>query len=174
MREQAQQAPFPSLLLNILFVLTTGLYVCFIIRYYHFATETEFWLLFVYCIMIICSIYIAHFCVLKLCGWIFNIKRAADNYIFMIFLVNKIAGFSLLPFLILISFSDPITAEIAITVSMVMIAILFIYRFTACYAIVRSEIKLSLFHYFIYLCAFEIAPLLLIYKVAFVYLKKAY
>lgn len=174
MREQAQQAPFPSLLLNILFVVAAGLYACFIIRYYHFANGTGFWLLLVYCIVIIWVIYFARFCILKLCGWIFNIKKAADNYIFMIFLVNKIAGFALLPFLILISFSDSITAEIAMTISIVMMAILFVYRFVACYATVRSEIKLSLFHYFIYLCGFEIAPLLLIYKVALIYLKKAY
>jgi hypothetical protein len=174
MREQAQQAPFPSLLLNILFVLSTSLYACFIVRYYHIVAETQFWMLFIYCIIIICSIYIVRFCILKLCGWIFNIKRATDNYIFMIFMVNKIAGFALLPFLILLSFSDSTTAEMAITISIIMIAILFVYRFAACYATIRSEIKLSLFHYFIYLCAFEIAPLLLIYKVALTYLKKAY
>jgi Domain of unknown function (DUF4271) len=174
MREQAQQAPFPSLLLNILFILTSGLYTCFIICYYHFARETAFWLLFIYCVLMIGTICIARFFILKLCGWILNIAKAADNYIFIIFLVNKIAGFALLPFVILISFSDSFTAEIAITVSMVMIVILFIYRIAACYATVRSEIKLSLFHYFIYLCAFEIAPLLLIYKVALTYLKKAY
>ena len=174
MREQAQQAAFPSLLVNILFVLTSGLYACFIIRYNQFAMQTPFLLLLVYCVLGMAVISFSRFCILRLCGWVFNITRAADNYIFMVFMVNKIAGFALLPFLILLSFSDVLTAEIAMTVSLVMIAVLYIYRFTACYASLRSEIKLSLFHYFIYLCAFEIAPLLLIYKVVLTYLKKAY
>ena len=174
MREQAQQATFPSLLLNILFILTFGLYACFIIRYYQFAIQTPFWLLLIYCELVIGAIYIARFCMLKLCGWIFNMTRAADNYIFIVFMINKIGGFALLPFLIIMSFSDTMTIEIAMTFSMVMISILVLYRITACYASLRSEIKLSLFHYFIYLCAFEIAPLLLIYKVVLTYLKKAY
>jgi len=39
------------------------------------------------------------------------------------------------------------------------------YRFIISYRPVRSEIKVNRFHFFLYLCAFEIAPLLLIYKV---------
>jgi uncharacterized protein DUF4271 len=150
------------------------LYGSFILCYYQFTKETAFWLLFIYSVVAMGAICIVRFCILKLCGWIFNITKVADNYIFIIFLVNKIAGFALLPFVILISFSDSFVTEIAITVSIAMIVILFIYRIAACYATIRSEIKLSLFHYFIYLCAFEIAPLLLIYKVALTYLKKAY
>jgi hypothetical protein len=174
LREQAQQATLPSLLLNILFILTSGLYACFIIRYYQFAILTPFWLLLIYCVMVLGAVYVARFCILKLFGWVFSITRAADNYIFIVFMISKIAGFALLPFLILVYFSDTLMVEIAMTVSMVMIAIFYIYRVAACYASLRSEIKLSLFHYFIYLCAFEIAPLLLIYKVVLTYLKKAY
>lgn len=174
MREQAQQTPLPSLLLNILFVFVSGLYACFVVQYYQFAPQTAFWLLFIYCVLIIGAIYFARFCILKLSGWVFNITKTTDNYTFIVFLVNKIAGIALLPFLIVIAFSDSLNVEVAITISFIMIGILFVYRFAVGYATVRSEIKLSLFHYFIYLCAFEIAPLLLIYKVALTYLKKAY
>jgi len=174
MREQALQTPLPSLLLNILFILSSGLYACFFVRYYHFAHEIEFWVLYIYCILAMVVIYVTKYSVLKICGWIFNITKAADNYIFIVFLVNKILGIVLLPFVILIAFSGPVTIDISITISLVMIIVLFIYRFIACFGTVRSQIKLNMFHYFLYLCAFEIAPLLLIYKIVLSFFDKAY
>ena len=81
-------------------------------------------------------------------------------------------GIFLLPFLILITFSGPEAREIYITISVVMVFILLIYRVIAAYRPVRNEIKLTPFYFFLYLCAFEIAPLLLIYKVLLSYLEK--
>jgi hypothetical protein len=51
---------------------------------------------------------------------------------------------------------------------------LFIYRFIISYTPIRNEIKLNRFHFFIYLCAFEIAPLLLIYKVLLIFVERSY
>ena len=39
-----------------------------------------------------------------------------------------------------------------------------LYRFILGYTAIRNQVKFNLFHFFLYLCAFEIAPLLLIYK----------
>jgi hypothetical protein len=54
-----------------------------------------------------------------------------------------------------------------------MIGALFIYRFSTAFNYIRKEIKISIFHFFIYLCAFEITPLVLIYRVLLAYLEKA-
>ena len=78
------------------------------------------------------------------------------------------------PFLIIMAFSSNENInEFAVTVSLIMIGILFIYRFGAAYKQIRNQIKLSVFHFFIYLCAFEITPVVLIYKVLLAYLEKA-
>ncbi len=119
-------------------------------------------------------IYLVKFLVLKFCGWVFNISRATDIYIFITFLVNKMVGIFLLPLLILITFSEQQTRDIFVTISLTMIFVLLGYRVFASYRPVRNEIKLTPFHYFLYLCAFEIAPLLLIYKVLLQYLEKGY
>jgi hypothetical protein len=54
---------------------------------------------------------------------------------------------------------------LAVVISLVLIVLLFLYRFFISYRPIRNEIKVGKFHFFLYLCAFEIAPLLLIYKV---------
>ena len=173
-REQVLQTPLPSLLLNILFILSAGLYACFLLHYSRIGEGVRFWVIYFYCMVLLGSIYLVKFLVLKFVGWVFSISRATDIYIFVVFLVNKMMGIFLLPFLILITFSSADTREIFITISLAMVFVLWTYRALAAYRPVRNEIKLTPFYFFMYLCAFEIAPLLLIYKVLLTYLEKVY
>ncbi len=55
-----------------------------------------------------------------------------------------------------------------------MLALTLAYRFIISYKPIRNEIKVSRFHFFVYLCAFEIAPLLLIYKVLLIFVERTY
>ncbi|MBS1916574.1 MAG: DUF4271 domain-containing protein [Bacteroidetes bacterium] len=173
-REQLLQSPLPSLLLNILFIIVGGLYISFLFTYYRVVTGMNHWVLFAGCSTLLFLIYMVKFIVLKLTGWIFNISKATDLYIFVVFMINKIIGILLIPFIVVLSFSERPAQEIVITISFCLIAFLFIYRFIASYPIVRHEIKVSILNFFLYLCAFEIAPLLLIYKVLLTYSEKAF
>ena len=164
----------PYLLLNILFIITGGLYACYLLHYSRLGADINFWFLYLDCIAGLAIIYLGKFVILKFCGWVFNISRAADTYIFVVFLVNKMLGIFLLPFLILITFSGAEGQEIFITISLAMVFVLLVYRVLAAYRPVRNEIKLTPFYFFLYLCAFEIAPLILIYKVLLTYLEKVY
>ena len=174
LREQVLQSVFPSLLLNTLFVFSSGLYGAFLLRFYQVGSPDRFWLHFLYTAALLAILYLLKFVILKITGWIFNLNRTVDSYLFVIFLTNKIIGIFLLPFLVLISFSGPVLTEIGITLSIVMICLFYVYRIVASYGTLRKEIKISGLHFFLYLCAFEIAPLLLIYKVLVTYLEKAY
>jgi hypothetical protein len=164
-REQLMQTPLPALFLNIFFFLVAGLYVFLLIRYYGAVPNVPFWLLLLYCTGTITLVYLAKFIILKLTGWIFNMQEAADTYIFIVFLVNKLLAIFLLPMLIIITFSLAGWAKVFLTLSYVTVAGFFGYRYVVSFAPVRREVKVSQFHFFVYLCAFEIIPLLLIYKV---------
>lgn len=174
LREQVLQSPFPSLLLNNLFVISAGLYGAFLLRFYRFGNPDDFWIYFLYCVVLLAVLYLLKYLLIKTTGWIFNISRTAETYLFVVFMTNKIIGIFLLPFLVLISFSGHIISEIAITLSIIMIGVFYVYRFLGSYSILHKEIKISGLHFILYLCAFEIAPLLLIYKVLVTYLEKAY
>jgi hypothetical protein len=174
LREQVLQSPLPSLLLNNLFVISGGLYAAFLLRFYNYGNRDEFWIHFLFCTGLLAVLYLLKFMILRLTGWIFNINRAVETYLFVVFMTNKIIGIFLLPFLVFLSFSNNPSTEIGITLSVVMICIFYIYRFIAGYSTLHKEINISGLHFFLYLCAFEIAPLLLIYKVLITYLEKAY
>ena len=99
--------------------------------------------------------------------------RATDAYIFVVFMVNKVAGIFLLPVLLLLAFPYPDSSGVVVPVSLFALLLLLGYRFLISYRQVRSEIKVNPFHFFIYLCAFEIAPLLLIYKVLLLFVERS-
>jgi hypothetical protein len=173
-RDQMLQTPLASLFLNLLFLVSGGMYLMFIARYYGVKVTDNNWVLLAYCSGLLLAVYLGKLILLKLAGWIFNISSATDTYIFIVFLVNKIIGILLLPVLVLMAFPYPALYPVVLTLSFIMLALFFGYRFIISYKPIRNEIKVTRFHFFLYLCAFEIAPLLLIYKVLLVFVERSY
>jgi Domain of unknown function (DUF4271) len=163
-KEQLMQTPLPSLLLNIFFIVSGALYLDLLLHHFKLTPVNNFWILFLYCSLGLSVIYTVKFLGLKVTGWLFNIKGAADAYIFVVFIINKVIGIFLLPFLVLLSFIQGDGYTVALVISWCGIGVLLIYRVLLTYASVRNQVRFNPFHFFLYLCAFEIAPLLLIYK----------
>jgi hypothetical protein len=150
--------------LNFFFLLTVSLYITFVLQHYSLANNYNFWLLYLYCSIGLAVIYLIKFLSLKFFGWLFNFPSTADGYIFIVFIINKIIGIYVLPFLILLAFADNFLYRVAFVISYIGIFVLLVYRFILSYSLVQNQIRLNPFHFFLYLCAFEIVPLSLIYK----------
>ena len=174
LREQLSQTPLPSLFLNILFVSAGGMFLAFVATYYAIMPGQNLWLLWAYGCLLVMAIYLGKYIILKIVGWIFNVSNATDTYIFIIFMVNKMVGIFLVPVLILMAFPYGNFLPVVITLAFIMLAFALVYRFIISYKPIRNEIKVSRFHFFIYLCAFEVAPLLLIYKVLLIFVERSY
>ena len=162
--EQLVQTPLPSLFMNIFFLISGAMYLDLLFRHYQFGAGYSFWLLFFYIFVALGAIYLTKYISLKLSGLLFNIKQTTDAYIFVVFMINKIMGVLLLPFLVLLAFTNDEFYRVGLFLSFITIFILLAYRFILAYGLVRNQIRVKPFHFFLYLCCFEIAPLLLIYK----------
>ena len=163
-QEQLLQSALASVLMNSFFVLSGGLYVNFLLVHFQLVISDNFWLQYVYCAAALAGIYSVKYVGLKITGWLFNVSNATDSYIFIVFIINKMLGIFLLPFLLLLAFtSDPLYRS-AMIISWLGIGLLFIYRFILTYGALRKEVKLNSFHFILYILGFEIIPLLLIYK----------
>lgn len=170
LKEQLIQASLPSLLFNILFLITGGFYLSFIGIYSGVLQKTNFFENLFYCMLVLMVIYVGKFLVIKSMGWILKVDKGADSYIFIVFLINKVIGVLLIPILMLIAFVHDQGYHDAILVSsLFIVGLLFLYRFWASYQVIRNEIKLNIFHFFLYLCAFEIAPLFVMGKLLLKY-----
>ncbi|MGB3004915.1 MAG: DUF4271 domain-containing protein [Chitinophagaceae bacterium] len=168
-REQLMQTAFPSLLMNGFFVIVAGLYLSFILQHFKMVAPSNFWFTFLYSCLGLSAAYFIKFAGLKIFGWLFNMEEVADSYIFIVFVVNKMIGILLIPFLLIIAFSTGEFYSVGLTFSWILIALILIYRIIMTLSIVRNEVKINLFHFLIYVCAFEIAPLLLVYKALLIF-----
>lgn len=164
-RDQLLNAPLPSLLFNILYTLSAGLFITLLLQHFGLGLQYNFWLLFAYCVLGLLLIYAIKFITLKLCGWVLRASDATDNYIFIVFTTNKVIGIFLLPFTIGLAFMEGDFYEAVFFLSLCLLGGLFVYRFYLSYISIQKGIKINFFHFVLYLLAFEIIPLLLINKV---------
>lgn len=162
--EQMIQTPLPSLLLNIFFVITGGLFIALLLQHYDTTENFNFWLMSLYALTALAIIYATKFIMLKFTGWLFNLSAVTDSYIFVVFQINKVIGVFLLPFLWLLAFPEPNFVSAIITLSSIGLGVLLLYRVILSYGLVRNEVKVNPFHFLLYFLAFEIIPIMVIYK----------
>ena len=170
--DQLLQAKLPSFLFNIFFIISGGIYVYALLSHYQLTGADNKWAFVFSSIALMGLIYFIKFCTLKFTGWITGLSEAVDTYVFVIFLINKIIGIFLVPFIIILSFSEVQIVKIAALISLMSIGIFLLLRFFRSYGLVQNQLKISKFHFFLYIAGLEILPLLLIYKGLMVYLTK--
>lgn len=165
LRDQLMQMPFPALLMNIFFAISMGLYLFLVLRYVHYTTQHQIYLLVLALSALIGCIYLVKYFILQFSGWIFGARELTGGYAFVLMLINKVLGVTLVPFVLLLAFGTGWVQDMALRLSWLWIAALFIYRYVRSYALVRQYMVFSRFHFFLYLCAFEVAPVLIMAKI---------
>jgi len=170
--DQLMQARLPSLFFNLFFIFSGGTYAYFLLLQNQLINGQHIWVMVASCIALLGVIYLVKFSTLKFTGWVTGYTEATDTYIFVIFLISKIIGVLLLPFTILMAFSELPVANASAIVSLLVIGFLLLLRFFRSYGLVQNQLKVSRFHFLLYIAGVEIMPLLLIYKVLLFLLSK--
>ncbi len=163
--DQLLQAKLPSLFFNLFFIISGGTYVYFLLQQYGLVTNQQQWLLLLgTCIAGLGIVYIVKYSTLKFTGWVTGYKSSTDTYIFIIFLIGKILGVLLIPFIVIMAFAKLPVANAAALISLLVVVLLFLLRFIRSYGLLQKQLKVSPFHFFLYIAGVEIIPLLLLYK----------
>ncbi len=159
------QSKLPSLIFNIFFAFISGLYIWLLLDYFKLITKASNTLL-IFCVLAVGIIYIIKFCVIKFIGWVTDMSDAADTYVFVMFLINKIIGVLLIPFVILIAFASLPWIKGIFIFSFLLVGLLFLLRFFRTYGLLQHHLNISRIHFLIYLIAIELLPLFIIYKLS--------
>ncbi|MEJ7820824.1 MAG: DUF4271 domain-containing protein [Chitinophagaceae bacterium] len=160
------QSKLPSLIFNIFFVVSAGIYVWLLLDYHRMLNPGNNYLFIALSILFIGLLYTGKFLCLKLIGWISGMSSATDQYIFVIFLINKIIGIGLIPFIILIAFAPTAWLTPIIIFSFCIIGILFLLRYLRSYGLLQTQLKINRFHFVLYIVGVELLPIVIIYKSA--------
>lgn len=170
--DQLIQAKLPSLFFNMIFVLAAGMYAYLLIQRFVYGSNTVHWLFLSGCILGFIFIYAIKFFSVKFIGWATGYNTEADTYIFIVFLINKIIGVCLLPIIVILAFSDMYLTNAILVFSLVFIGIMLLFRFIRSFSLLQHKLKISRFHFLLYIFSLEILPLLLIYKLVELFISK--
>lgn len=170
LKDQLSQSPFPNFLLNAFFVISLGLYLYLLMYRLNYTTGAIAWMLIPGLVILVGAIYVVKYIVLRFCGWLFGNEDLIDAYVFILYLINKVLGIMLAPFLVVLAFCDPGIATTSLYISIFFIVLLVGYRYVRSYSLVRQYLSFSKLHFFLYLCAFEVVPVLIITKVLLIWL----
>jgi hypothetical protein len=170
LKDQLSQSPFPNFLLNAFFVVSLGVYLYLLMYRQQYIFNADAWLLIPGLVLMVAVIYMSKYLVLRFCGWLFGNSDLADAYIFILYLINKVLGILLVPFLVILAFCQPEIARAFLYISLFFIILLIGYRYVRSYSVVKQYLSFNKLHFFLYLCAFEVAPVLILTKVLLIWL----
>ncbi|RFM35326.1 DUF4271 domain-containing protein [Chitinophaga silvisoli] len=170
LKDQLSQSPFPNFLLNTFFVISLAMYLYLLMYRQNYIPASNAWMVIPALIILVALVYSVKYVMLRFCGWLFGSTELADAYIFILYLINKVLGILLVPFLVILAFCTPELARAFLYISVFFIVILVAYRYIRSYSVVKQYLSFSRLHFFLYLCAFEVAPVLIITKVLLVWL----
>jgi len=172
-REQLLQNSLASFIMNIGFVVSFSLMTTLVIFNTHLL-PINFWEGFFYMCIFFLGLYIGKYICLTITGYIFNTVELIQTYIFVVFMINKVLGILLIPFIGILAFAKPYFHPFAIGGAGLLMVLLILYRYLFSLTSVRNKLHISSFHFFLYLCAFEVIPLLILYKLIVQYFGGTY
>lgn len=170
--DQLLQSLWPSLLFNVFFFISGGIYIYLVMGYYGKLDATaDFGLLLLFT-GILFLVYLIKFFWLKFIGWVSGMPEDFNNNVFIVYLVNKILGIMFLPFLPVIAFADKAVTSVAVLVSFILVGFMLVVRFLRSYSLAAARLRIPALHFFIYVISMEVLPLLILFKVAALLLDK--
>lgn len=155
-----------SVMLNVTFSIIAAAFIYLVSIHYEWSLDgmgTGF-IRFVFLALIVSAAFTLKFLVLRLCAYLFNLGREMSTYIFNIFIINNLLGIALIPFVALILFGNMMDTSLLVILAVCVTGIAYLYRIGRGFLIATGYPGFSPFYLFLYLCALEIAPLLVLVK----------
>ncbi len=160
-RDQEFGTSIGSVLLMFNFFLVLSLYLFLLVDHFNFRFDFAGFRLFIVIFVFICVIVFLRTVLLQLVAFIFRFGQEIHFFQFNFFAINKIMGLVLFPFVLTISYAPEYAILPAIYISLATVSVLYIFLLVKGFIIARQFVLTYPLHFFIYLCALEIAPVLI-------------
>jgi len=152
--------------LFVLFSLCAGLFLYQLMAYNNVGNiglGKDFWL-FINLSIIISLLFALKFLVLKFIGFVFNAGKVVSNYIGILNLTYFNLAFVFLAVSVCFSLLSGIYIQDLLIFTLIAIAVIFAWQYLRNSVNIISNIRFHKFYLFIYLCALEICPILILIK----------
>ncbi len=162
-RERGGQMSFHYWVIYTLFAVSTGVF-CYQIAHYFGARMHSALLGLGLCMFGVALVTFFRHTFLKIIAAIFPFFKEVNLYIFTITIFHLAMGLLLVPFVIFIAFAPASMQTVALYAGLGLVGFIYILRSVRGLMIATKYILEYRFHFLLYLCAVEIAPLLILIK----------
>ena len=163
-REKGSLLDMPYIPLYMLFCFTGGAFIFLILDYYKISLLNSPILSILACMSGLAGFYLIKHLILKMISGIFPFKKEIHEYHFTLGVFNQIIGLALIPFVTIVAFAPQNIKLFAIYAAYLVIAIILTQRLFRSILISQKFIAFHNFHFIVYLCTVEIAPIFIILK----------
>ncbi len=153
---------FGTFLLSLNSSLVIGVY--FFLVGYHFHFFPPYWWILIITTIIVNSILFFRFIIMRTAAILFPFKKEINFYQFNEVQLYRVAGVLLLPFLIIICFAPIQISLAAIPGSFILMLAIIFFRYARGFSIGSDYFAKHKFHFIVYICTLEIAPLMFFAK----------
>ncbi|MDB5010097.1 MAG: hypothetical protein JWR67_2969 [Mucilaginibacter sp.] len=150
--------------LFLLFGFTFGLFLCQLATYNNAYYSISGVRLFVSLSFIIIALFAVKFLALKIIGFIFDINKLVSEYISILCLTYFNIAFVFLPVALCFSLLDAKFIPYLLAIALLLIVLILIWLYLRSSVNIISNFRFHKFYLFIYLCALEICPILILIK----------
>ena len=166
MRQQDVVFSLPGILLSMNFYLVGSTFLFLNIhRQKAHILFSELWLIPTFFVVILFFVFF-RFLVYRLSVLLFPQKSILQQISFLDSIHIEFAGIVLVPLVLLVAFASPILANIAFYSSALILLAIGVYRIITCWRIGGALMFNNLFHFILYICSVEIAPVLILLTLA--------
>ena len=151
--------------LLLLFCATFGLFLYMYASYKNIYYSVSGMQLFGSLLLIILSLSALKFVVLKVIGFLFDINSIVNEYITTLYLTYFNIAFVFLPVVVCLSLIPAAFIPVILAIALVLIVVIFVWIYLRSSVNIISNFRFHKFYLFIYLCALEICPVLILVKV---------
>jgi hypothetical protein len=156
---------WPFVFFYLLFGLIIGLYLYLSGKYMQLTYPFEGFELFLFLTALVIGLFTFKIIVLRVLGFLFDVQRLVREYVSVLYLSYFNAAILFLPVVIAFSLTSSSYAGIYTYIGIVMVLGIFVVQFLRAGTNILSNYKFPKVYLIIYLCALEICPLIILFKV---------
>lgn len=145
-------------IIYLVFFINASVFIYLILKNSGGLAGTKYWF---YILCIIILVYLIRHIMLSVTGWIFPLDKATSLYSFLIMVLNLVTGLLLIPVNLGMAFGPESVFHPAMITGLVFIILALLLRYFRGFFISANYIFNNIFLFFVYLCTFEIAPILI-------------
>ncbi|MFZ4426271.1 MAG: DUF4271 domain-containing protein [Saprospiraceae bacterium] len=159
-RNQQGRGILPFIALYLLFPLNLGSFMFFTFQHYHISLFGKPWLEIGACIAFVAMAMLLKHTVLAAISALFSIPLEVGRYNFLIIIFGVVIGLLLSPVNILLAFGPEGYHAWLVPGTLAAIALFYLFRFLRGVLIANKFLLFHRFHFLLYICTVEIAPVL--------------